>query len=102
VRKDPKSLSSAAGCASVRAGRTRRRSAGGRAPTGPGAPAPQAAALAEFRADWATAVKTYQTAYAELCRAPRLGAAPLQRWAELCAVAELVHLKARPSGSGVR
>lgn len=56
----------------------------------------QAAALAEFRADWATAVKTYQTAYAELARAPRGGAAPLQRWAELCAVAELVHLKARP------
>ena len=55
----------------------------------------QAAALAEFRADWATAVKTYQTAYAELCRAPRAGVAPLQRWAELCAVAELVHLKAR-------
>ena len=55
----------------------------------------QAAALAEFRADWATAVKTYLTAYAELCRAPRAGVAPLQRWAELCAVAELVHLKAR-------
>ncbi|KAK9839808.1 hypothetical protein WJX81_003235 [Elliptochloris bilobata] len=53
----------------------------------------KAAALAEFRADWATAVKTYQTAYAELCRAPRAGIAPLQRWAELCAVAELVHLK---------
>ncbi len=70
-------------------------------PHGPACRTAQAAALAEFRADWATAVKTYQTAYAELCRAPRLGAAPLQRWAELCAVAELVHLKARPCGSGV-
>ena len=58
----------------------------------------QTAALAEFRADWATAVKTYQNAYADLCRVPRGGAMPLQRWAELCAVAELVHLKACPPG----
>ena len=30
----------------------------------------QVAALAEFRADWATAVKTYQAAYLELLRIP--------------------------------
>ena len=58
----------------------------------------QAAALAEFRADWATAVRTYQTAYAEVARCPVGGATPLQRWAELTAVAELVHLKARCFG----
>lgn len=53
----------------------------------------QAAALAEFRADWATAVKTYQAAYAELGRVEAIGPLPLQRWTELTAVAELIHLK---------
>lgn len=55
----------------------------------------QAAALAEFRADWATAVRTYQAAYTELLRVDPAGPLPLQRWAELSAVAELVHLKVR-------
>ncbi|KAK9904998.1 hypothetical protein WJX75_007420 [Coccomyxa subellipsoidea] len=53
----------------------------------------KAAALAEFRADWATAVRTYQAAYTELLRVDPAGPLPLQRWAELSAVAELVHLK---------
>lgn len=53
----------------------------------------QAAALAEFRADWATAVKTYIIAYGELGRIIPGGSLPLQRWAELTAVAELIHLK---------
>ncbi len=57
----------------------------------------QAAALAEFRADWATAVRTYQAAYAELLRVDQAGPLPLQRWTELAAVAELVHLKVCPN-----
>lgn len=52
------------------------------------------AALAEFRADWATAVKTYQAAYSELLRIDPVGQLPLQRWTELTAVAEVMHLKA--------
>ena len=51
------------------------------------------AALAEFRADWATAVKTYQAAYLELLRIPPVGQLPLQRWTELTSVAEVMHLK---------
>ncbi|BDA49831.1 probable trafficking protein particle complex subunit 11 at N-terminal half [Coccomyxa sp. Obi] len=57
------------------------------------APAVSVAALAEFRADWASAVKTYQSAYAELGRVDPTGPLPLQRWTELTAVAELIHLK---------
>ncbi|KAK9807487.1 hypothetical protein WJX72_000478 [[Myrmecia] bisecta] len=54
----------------------------------------KAAALAEFRADWATAVKTYQTAYAEVQKLPYGGVPlPLQRWYEVTAVAEQVHVK---------
>ncbi len=58
-----------------------------------GTPMVQVAALAEFRADWATAVKTYQAAYLELLRIPPVGQLPLQRWTELTSVAEIVHLK---------
>ena len=53
----------------------------------------QVAALAEFRADWAVAVKTYQAAYLELLRIPPVGQLPLQRWTELTSVAEIMHLK---------
>ena len=53
----------------------------------------QVAALAEFRADWATAVKTYQAAYLELLRISPVGHHPLQRWTELTSVAEIMHLK---------
>ena len=53
----------------------------------------QVAALAEFRADWATAVKTYQAAYLELLRINPVGQHPLQRWTELTSVAEIMHLK---------
>ncbi len=53
----------------------------------------QVAALAEFRADWATAVKTYQAAYMELLRIQPVGQLPLQRWTELTSVAEVMHLK---------
>ena len=35
----------------------------------------------------------YQAAYTELLRVDPAGPLPLQRWAELSAVAELVHLK---------
>ncbi len=53
----------------------------------------QAAALAEFRADWATAVKTYQNSYAEIARVPLGPPLPLQRAWEVAAVAEQVHVK---------
>ena len=53
----------------------------------------QAAALAEFRADWQTAVKSYQTAYAEVQQVAVGSVLPLQRWMELLAVAEQVHVK---------
>ena len=53
----------------------------------------QAGALAEFRADWATAVKTYQNAYAEITRVSLGPPLPLQRAAEVTAVAEQVHVK---------
>ena len=53
----------------------------------------KAAALAEFRADWATAVKTYQNAYAEITRVALGPPLPLQRAAEVTAVAEQVHVK---------
>ena len=56
----------------------------------------QVAALAEFRADWATAVKTYQAAYLELLRINPVGQHPLQRWTELTSVAEIMHLKVIP------
>ena len=55
----------------------------------------QAAALAEFRQDWATAVKTYQTAYGEVSRVMLGSPLPLQRAHEVAAVAEIVHFKAR-------
>ena len=57
----------------------------------------QAAALAEFRGDWAAAVKSYQAAYTELSRVNPAGPLPAQRWAELTAVAELINLKASSS-----
>eukprot|EP00884_Botryococcus_braunii_P005388 jgi/Botrbrau1/14850/Bobra.0326s0004.1 len=54
----------------------------------------KAAALAEFRVDWATAVKTYQTAYAEVAKVGLLTASlPYQSWYELTSVAEQLHLK---------
>ncbi|PNW70671.1 hypothetical protein CHLRE_17g729700v5 [Chlamydomonas reinhardtii] len=70
------------------------------------------AVYAEFRQDWATAVAHYREAYAgclavQVVAAPAQGAAPArgpasgggvvvvkpQKWTEVCAVAELVHLK---------
>ena len=62
----------------------------------------QVAALAEFRADWATAVKTYQAAYLELLRINPVGQHPLQRWTELTSVAEIMHLKVLLLISGLR
>lgn len=56
----------------------------------------QAAALAEFRADWSTAVKTYQTAYAQVQKVQLGSALPLQHWYELTHVAEEVHIKVKP------
>ena len=53
----------------------------------------KAGALAEFRADWATAVKTYQNAYAEITRVSLGPPLPLQRASEVTAVAEQVHVK---------
>ena len=53
----------------------------------------QAAALAEFRADWSTAVKTYQTAYAQVQKVQLGSVLPLQHWYELTRVAEDVHIK---------
>ena len=55
----------------------------------------QAAALAEFRADWATAVKTYQSAYAEIARITIGSEFLIQRAFEIAAVAEQVHIKVR-------
>ena len=49
--------------------------------------------MAEFRADWQTAVKSYQTAYAEVQQVAVGSVLPLQRWMELLAVAEQVHVK---------
>ena len=53
----------------------------------------QAAALAEFRADWSTAVKTYQTAYGQVQKVQLSNVLPLQHWFELTSVAEEVHIK---------
>ena len=53
----------------------------------------QAAALAEFRADWSTAVKTYQTAYGQVQKVQLGTVLPLQHWYELTRVAEEVHIK---------
>lgn len=53
----------------------------------------QAAALAEFRADWSTAVKTYQTAYSQVQKVPLGAVLPYQHWHELTAVAEQIHIK---------
>ncbi|KXZ44984.1 hypothetical protein GPECTOR_60g763 [Gonium pectorale] len=51
------------------------------------------AVYAEFRQDWATAVAHYREAYAAIL-ALQVGTPPRpQRWTEVCAVAELVHLK---------
>ncbi|KAG2485655.1 hypothetical protein HYH03_015627 [Edaphochlamys debaryana] len=51
------------------------------------------AVYAEFRQDWATAVAHYREAYAAIL-AVQIGLPPRpQRWSEVCAVAELVHLK---------
>lgn len=51
--------------------------------------------MAEFRADWATAVKTYQSAYAEIARVPFGPEHPMQRAFEVAAVAEQIHIKVR-------
>lgn len=53
----------------------------------------QAGALAEFRADWSTAVKTYQTAYSQVQKVPLGTSLPLQHWHELTSVAEQMHIK---------
>ncbi len=53
----------------------------------------QAGALAEFRADWSTAVKTYQTAYSQVQKVPLGTSLPLQHWYELTSVAEQMHIK---------
>ncbi len=53
----------------------------------------QAGALAEFRADWSTAVKTYQTAYSQVQKVPLGTVLPLQHWYELTSVAEQMHIK---------
>lgn len=55
----------------------------------------QVAALAEFRQDWATAAKTYQTAYAEVTKV--VTPAP-QRFFEVTAVAEQIHIKVGKQG----
>lgn len=55
----------------------------------------QAAALSEFRADWATAVRSYEAAYREIAKAVPSPNIQLQRFFELAAVAELLHLKVR-------
>ena len=61
----------------------------------------QAGALAEFRANmnYETALRTYQTAYQELARIQPPGPSALQRFAELAAVAEQIHLKVAASRS---
>mmetsp|Transcript_8771 Transcript_8771/g.25258 ORF Transcript_8771/g.25258 Transcript_8771/m.25258 type:complete len:1217 (+) Transcript_8771:327-3977(+) len=57
----------------------------------------KAAAFSEFRQDWATAVKQYQSAYAFCQEAVQgfsaEGGSPIQRHAEICAAAEQVHIK---------
>ncbi|KAL0042524.1 hypothetical protein WJX79_002345 [Trebouxia sp. C0005] len=53
----------------------------------------KAGALAEFRADWSTAVKTYQTAYSQVQKVPLGTSLPLQHWHELTSVAEQMHIK---------
>lgn len=53
----------------------------------------KAGALAEFRADWSTAVKTYQTAYSQVQKVPLGTTLPLQHWYELTSVAEQMHIK---------
>ncbi|GLI59688.1 hypothetical protein VaNZ11_001632, partial [Volvox africanus] len=51
------------------------------------------AVYAEFRQDWATAVAHYRETYGAIL-AVQVGLPPRpERWTELCAVAELVHLK---------
>lgn len=59
----------------------------------------QAGALAEFRADWSTAVKTYQTAYSQVQKVPLGNTLPLQHWFELTSVAEQMHIKVRDASS---
>ena len=49
--------------------------------------------MAEFRADWSTAVKTYQTAYSQVQKVPLGTTLPLQHWFELTSVAEQMHIK---------
>ena len=53
----------------------------------------QAAALGEFRADWAAAARMYATAYSELLKCSVGGDSPLQRHFEIAACAELLHVK---------
>ncbi|KAK9789561.1 hypothetical protein WJX73_006387 [Symbiochloris irregularis] len=54
----------------------------------------KAAALSEFRGDWSTAVRSYEAAYREIAKAAHApGSAGLQRFFEIAAVAELMHLK---------
>lgn len=53
----------------------------------------QTAALSEFRADFTTAVRSYEAAYRELGKLPPTPSTSVQRFVELAAVAEVIHLK---------
>lgn len=53
----------------------------------------KAAALAEFRADWATATRMYATAYGEVQKVALGTQGPLQRFFEIAACAEEFHVK---------
>jgi len=53
----------------------------------------QVAALAEFRKDWQTALRSYDAAYRQLQSVPGGGQFPVQRYFETLACAELLHFK---------
>ncbi len=55
----------------------------------------QVAALAEFRKDWQTALRSYDAAYRQLQSVPGGGQFPVQRYFETLACAELLHFKVR-------
>ncbi len=53
----------------------------------------QVAALAEFRKDWQTALRSYEAAYRQLQAVPGGGQLPVQRFFEALACSELLHFK---------
>ena len=57
----------------------------------------QVAALAEFRKDWQTALRSYEAAYRQLQAVPGGGQLPVQRFFEALACSELLHFKVRTS-----